>query len=353
LTRAGAVVYIKRVDDADDSSGLSTFDLAGPAALATAPAPAASPAPAPAQVLAAKPKRPASRALLLAGIVALIGIGVGTGLGLFIAESDLVSPAGGEGKEGSPHLAFQPAKEPERAAMPEPASAQAPDDQPQREPESKAKPTPTPIPKADPKPEPVPASSASRALSAVTDADDVVDGPVAAGGPFGLRMGLDEAELAMVSGDWNNGTVVLEQVPAPREDFVEFRARLGSETGLCWFKAFGAKVDTTADGAALRETFEDLEAELDSRHGPHRRTALLLPSSTLAEPARWMQSLAQNERYLFSVWSRATGAKPADELARIVLRATAQSEDAGRISIEYGFSNEAQCDAEIAALGIP
>jgi hypothetical protein len=269
----------------------------------------------------------------------VIGIGAGIWLGLFIANSDLVSSAGGELQEADPQAATTPAIQPELAAMPVPASEQTPEAQPLREPE--------------PKPKPKPESSASRAVSAVTKAGAVLAGPVAFDGPFGLRMGLDLAELATVSSDLDNGTIELERVPAPRADFVEFHARSGPESGLCWFKALGAPLETTTDGAALREAFERLESELDRRHGAHRRTALLLPSSTLGDPDRWMKSLAENERYLFSVWNRATGAKPENELARIVLRATAQSEDTGRISIEYGFSNEAQCDAEIAALGAP
>lgn len=58
-----------------------------------------------------------------------------------------------------------------------------------------------------------------------------------------------------------------------------------------------------------------------------------------------MTALQKKERYLFTTWSGERKALP-NNLSKIGLIAAANASDKGYLTIEYSFTNEAECEQE-------
>lgn len=184
--------------------------------------------------------------------------------------------------------------------------------------------------------------------------------PPPAEGPFGLRPGLTTAELeAAVGGrlapiETATHLFTAPRVPRPHTAFESYALLVGPQSGLCQIRAIGIDITTGRHGLQLKSAFDDMATALSEVYGRPERIDRLLPGSIWNEPEDWTMGLVKRERFLQAEWSTASGSVLKSDLESVTLATSASSSDTGCLLLQYTFSNNAQCEAEIrqAAQGV-
>lgn len=176
----------------------------------------------------------------------------------------------------------------------------------------------------------------------------IVPSPATMAGPFGLDKGMTLAQIGGAPEKVAPGKWKVTTVPKPHSAFESYIVQVGPSAGLCWIKAIGTNIRTSAYGGEVRSQFSSLKDRLTATYGTSKDHDFLSPGSMWNEPRYWMMALLKKERYLVSLWDRENGATISDDLGSVGLIATAISTDRAFLAVEYSFSNESECDAEIA-----
>ena len=174
-------------------------------------------------------------------------------------------------------------------------------------------------------------------------------------GPFGLEAGLTKkniedmigAELKPFPDSVNLYTS--DKLPKQNANFGMYGLLISPKSGLCEIRAVGRDIDTDSHGLALKSKFEDLKGSLSSLYGKGKTTDVLLAGSLWKEPQDWMMGLLKNERFLSTTW-RGTKEMPLkNNIASISIETKAISAEQGYLYIQYLFTNDDICKAEIEA----
>lgn len=168
-------------------------------------------------------------------------------------------------------------------------------------------------------------------------------------GPFGLDMGMTLEDIGGKPEKIGNGKYKLTSVPKPHSAFEAYIVQISPNGGLCWIKSIGKDIPTSAYGIELKSAFNDMKGKLEKTYGKHETTDLLMPGSIWKEPNEFMMAMIKKERLLMAIWDAGNGSTLTDNIKQIGLIASPGSRDKGYISVEYSFSNEKACEAELAA----
>ena len=168
-----------------------------------------------------------------------------------------------------------------------------------------------------------------------------------ANGPFGLSQGMTLAQIGGKPEKGAPGKWKLASVPKPHSAFEAYIVQIGPTSGLCWIKGIGKTMKTSVYGSEVRSQFTDLKERLSANYGKSKNIDRLLPGSIWNDPRDWMMALLKKERLLFSIWDYESGATLNTELKSVGLIASALGTGEAFISVEYSFSNEEKCEAEI------
>jgi hypothetical protein len=169
----------------------------------------------------------------------------------------------------------------------------------------------------------------------------------AAAGPFGLERGMPLQQVGQVQ-KIGPGMYQVAQVPKPHSAFESYIVQIGPSTGLCWIKGIGKTVQTGAYGTQLQADFHEMKEKLAGIYGVARVSDTLNDGSIWNEPRDWMMGLLKKERRLAAIWSTDRNkAFPQAEFKTVGLFADAIDEQ-GFLTVEYAFTNEPACEAEIA-----
>lgn len=163
-------------------------------------------------------------------------------------------------------------------------------------------------------------------------------------GPFGLEMGMPLSKLNIAKATPKPGIYELRSVPNPHSAFESYIVQVSPSAGLCWIKALGRTLEVSAYGTELKSAFDDLKARLASNYGvPSQELDVLLPKSIWNEPRDWMMGLRKKERMLMAMWEKSLPSS----LRAVYIAASALSSSRGYVAVEYAFTNEASCEAEL------
>ena len=169
-------------------------------------------------------------------------------------------------------------------------------------------------------------------------------------GPFGLEMGMSLKDVGGTPESLGGGKYKVTSVPKPHSAFQFYIVQIAPKGGLCWIKAIGNEISTSVYGLELKAGFESLEEKLASAYGDHETVDRLRTGSIWNEPKDWMMALVKKERVLAAIWNAENGSSLPEEIESIVLFAQPLSRETGVLAVEYRLSNQATCEAEIAAL---
>lgn len=177
----------------------------------------------------------------------------------------------------------------------------------------------------------------------------VLTSGIAFAGPFGLRMGMSINDIDAKARSAAPGIYSTTQVPKPHSAFENYGVKVAPKSGLCWVKAVGKDISTSAYGMELKAAFKEMETKLAKVYGKPEVIDFLMPESIWDSPNDFMMSLIKKERHLLAVWEEGKGAKLSENLVQVGLMANASGGNKGYLSIEYSFSNKDACDKEIAS----
>ena len=172
-------------------------------------------------------------------------------------------------------------------------------------------------------------------------------------GPFGLEAGLTQKNIEDMIGaklkplpDSVN-LYTSDKLPKQNADFEMYGLLISPKTGLCQIRAVGKNIDTDSYGLALKSRFEDLSSSLSSLYGKAETTDLLLAGSIWKEPQDWMMGLNKKERFLSVTWKGTKETPLKNNIGAISIEARANSSAQGYVYLQYTFTNDDVCQAEI------
>ncbi len=172
-------------------------------------------------------------------------------------------------------------------------------------------------------------------------------------GPFGLEAGLTQKNIEDMIGaklkplpDSVN-LYTSDKLPKQNADFEMYGLLISPKAGLCQIRALGKNIDTDSYGLALKSKFEELSNSLSSLYGKAETTDLLLAGSIWKEPQDWMMGLNKKERFLSATWKGAKETPLKNNIDTISIEARANSSSKGYIYLQYSFTNDDVCQAEI------
>lgn len=172
-------------------------------------------------------------------------------------------------------------------------------------------------------------------------------------GPFGLEAGLTHKNIEDMIGaklkplpDSVN-LYTSDKLPKQNADFEMYGLLISPKAGLCQIRAVGKNIDTDSYGLALKSRFEDLSSSLSSLYGKAETTDLLLAGSIWKEPQDWMMGLNKKERFLSATWKGTKETPLKNNIGAISIEARANSSAQGYVYLQYTFTNDDVCQAEI------
>ena len=172
-------------------------------------------------------------------------------------------------------------------------------------------------------------------------------------GPFGLEAGLTQKNIEDMIGaklkplpDSVN-LYTSDKLPKQNADFEMYGLLISPKAGLCQIRAVGKNIDTDSYGLALKSRFEDLSSSLSSLYGKAETTALLLAGSIWKAPQDWMMGLNKKERFLSATWKGTKETPLKNNIGAISIEARANSSAQGYVYLQYTFTNDDVCQAEI------
>ncbi|MHC9005099.1 hypothetical protein [Enterobacter adelaidei] len=172
-------------------------------------------------------------------------------------------------------------------------------------------------------------------------------------GPFGLEAGLTQKNIEDMIGaklkplpDSVN-LYTSDTLPKQNADFEMYGLLISPKAGLCQIRAVGKNIDTDSYGLSLKSRFEDLSSSLSSLYGKAETTDLLLAGSIWKEPQDWMMGLNKKERFLSATWKGTKETPLKNNIGAISIEARANSSAQGYVYLQYTFTNDDVCQAEI------
>jgi len=172
---------------------------------------------------------------------------------------------------------------------------------------------------------------------------------VACAGPFGLNMGMQLSEFKGTLKEIKPNVYRTVDVPKKHSAFEYYILRFGPESGLYYIKAIGSDISTNSFGKEVLDAFNAMEKKLENIYGKNKRLDFLMNESIWKEARDWMPGLVRNERVLSALWSLEDGSKLKDDLNTVCLTARGGNRSTGFLVVEYLFSNQKKCEAEIEA----
>lgn len=168
-------------------------------------------------------------------------------------------------------------------------------------------------------------------------------------GPFGLGMGMTIKQIDPKAKELAPGKFATTKVPKPHSAFEQYVLQVGNKNGLCWIKAVGKNISTSSYGIELKSAFMSMNEKLTKAYGKGETTDLLLSGSIWKEPNEFMMAMMKKERFLIAVWNKEKGSKLEGNLKQVGLIASPDGLSKAYLSVEYYFSNDEECNKEIAA----
>lgn len=164
--------------------------------------------------------------------------------------------------------------------------------------------------------------------------------------PFGIRMGASKSELKITK-EVAPFLYELASVPKPHSAFETYIAQVTPKSGVCFVKAIGADINTSAYGNELRSEVDKLRDQIDSVYGKSKLLDQLRYGSIWHEPREWMMGLREKERIYAAHWSSSEGLVMKLGIKEIYLAAQALASDRGYVALEYYFDNYSHCQDEV------
>ncbi|EMH4162407.1 hypothetical protein RJ498_001649 [Pluralibacter gergoviae] len=172
-------------------------------------------------------------------------------------------------------------------------------------------------------------------------------------GPFGLEAGLTQKNIEEMIGAKlkpipdSVDLYSTDRLPRKNSDFDLYGLLISPKVGLCEIRAAGKNIDTDSYGLALKSRFDELSLSLNSLYGKADTRDFLMEGSIWREPQDWMMGLKAQERVLSASWKGTKAAPLKNNIKMVSIEARANRSSQGYIVLQYTFTNDDVCYAEI------
>lgn len=169
-------------------------------------------------------------------------------------------------------------------------------------------------------------------------------------GPFGLEAGLSRDLIEKMTGETprlakeSGNLYLLDRAPKPNDAFEQYGLVISPTVGLCVIRGIGKTVQTNDYGHQLQSSYEGMRDSLAAIYGKPKSYDFLMPDSIWKDSNDWMMGLYKQDRTLAAEW-KGPGIK--NNISGITIDTRALGRDKGYFVVEYVFSNNSDCSAEI------
>jgi hypothetical protein len=158
-----------------------------------------------------------------------------------------------------------------------------------------------------------------------------------------LGIGADTVEISTYK-------YQLTKLPKTSNLFESYVVIVTPDNGLCYLKAIGVDVDTSAYGSQLKQAFTKVNKSLQNKYVKGLTLDFLSSGSIWSESRDFMMGLLKKERYLLASYNAEEGSTMAEGVKEATLSGHALSSDKGYLSLDYNFDNYDSCNSEIEAI---
>lgn len=169
-------------------------------------------------------------------------------------------------------------------------------------------------------------------------------------GPFGLEAGLSGDLIEKMTGETprlvkeSENLYLLDRAPKPNDAFEQYGLVISPTVGLCVIRGVGKTIQTNDYGHQLQSSFEAMRDSLATIYGKPKNYDFLMTGSIWKDSNDWMMGLYKQDRTLAAEW-KGPGIK--NNISGISIDARALGRDKGYYVVEYIFSNNPDCSAEL------
>lgn len=170
------------------------------------------------------------------------------------------------------------------------------------------------------------------------------------GGPFGLEVGVSGDIIEKMTGETprlvkeSENLYLLDSAPKPNDAFEQYGLVISPTVGLCVIRGVGKTIQTNNYGHQLQSSYEAMRDSLAAIYGKPKTYDFLMPGSIWKDSNDWMMGLYKQDRTLAAEW-KGPGIK--NNISGITIDARALGTDKGYFVVEYVFSNNPDCSAEL------
>lgn len=187
--------------------------------------------------------------------------------------------------------------------------------------------------------------------AAPSDDDDVAAPATAYNSPFGLAMGISEADLTGQLGFTRSGKAAhlfQGQPPRPAQEFSDYYAVTAPISGVCKVGASRTITAVSGNGEQLRAAADHIASTLQQQYGqPNIKKDKARADIYTRRPQFWMVGLKEGSVSYGYLWARGkTERELPDNILNIIVFARAHAINYGEVGVSYEFANYADCEKE-------
>ena len=165
---------------------------------------------------------------------------------------------------------------------------------------------------------------------------------------FGISMGENPAALNNHE-EIQNGVHTVS-APNPHSEFESYIVKASDSHGVCMVRGIGKDHTNDRFGQSVRQSFQALEAVLESNYGLFLKNDFLRSGALWDGSEEWVMAIRQNERVYQSVWDNDEKSELPANIQSIILAVNATSSSSSWVVLQYTFINHDDCQDELTQI---
>jgi hypothetical protein len=164
-------------------------------------------------------------------------------------------------------------------------------------------------------------------------------------GPFGLERGMSKQQViaiigqsAIIDQDVAFGEIRVRTVPKPHSYFERYDLYFSPMVGLVRVEAIGRDIQSSGDGAAVKEQYNALRAALTEVYGTGEEMVNNPSDGMWTEEKYFLMAILKKERFCNTFWMFKGQVPRADYVTALDEELRATSADNGYVTVDYEFS---------------
>jgi hypothetical protein len=161
-------------------------------------------------------------------------------------------------------------------------------------------------------------------------------------GPFGFERGMTKEQVIALVGQGavlreRGNYLVLKTAPKPHPAFEDYTLAFSPKDGLLKIRASGKEIQSSSDGADVKNEFDALRAGLVEKYGPGSDLQRQRSTGIWSDRQYLLMAIKQKDAMWATVWLFAVPSSQPDRLSAIAEEINATASNRGYVSVSYEF----------------